>query len=230
MLRRLGFTAAVAMFVVIGISGANAADPGDARAAREREMLRRAQEALRQSQEENADLGRSKADAEQKLKDAASQLDSARNASKSAQSALKVQLQSAAAAQADLKQQLERAQQQIALLTSQQLETAKRLGARESELKQTQQDLQLGKTANASCEAKNLQLYEYSTELVQRYQKKGVWSALAQKEPVLGIKEVGIENVVQEYQEKLASQKITPGVAPAAPASNVPPAGQKPAH
>jgi chromosome segregation ATPase len=231
MLRRLGFTAAFAMFVVIGMSGAGAADPGDARAAREREMLRRAQEALRQSQEENADLGRSKADAEQKLKDAASQLDSARNASKSTQAALKVQLQSAAAAQADLKQQLERAQQQIALSASQQQETAKRLGARESELKQTQQDLQLSKAASASCEAKNLQLYEYSTELVQRYQKKGVWSALTQKEPVFGIKEVRIENVVQEYQEKLASQKITPAAAPANPASNgVPPAGQKPAH
>lgn len=208
MLRQLSATAALVLFVATSISTALAADT-DTRAAREREMLRRAQEALRQSEEQNNELGHAKADAEQKLKDAAAQLESAKKTSRSAQSALQSKLQAAAAAQTDLTEQLERAKQQIAQLTSQQLDTAKRLGAREVELKQTQQDLQLSKTENASCEAKNLKLYEYSDELVSRYQKKGVWAALAQKEPVVGIKEVGVENVVQEYREKLASQKIS---------------------
>lgn len=212
MFRQLGVTAATALVLIVatGMLDSAYADQTDARAAREREMLRRAQEALRQSQEENGELGRAKTDAEQKLKDAAGQLESAQKASRSAQSALQSKLQAATATQADLTQQLERAKQQLALLTTQQQETAKRLGARETELKQTQQDLQLSKTANTSCEAKNLQLYTYSSELLQRYQKKGVWAAMTQKEPVFGIKEVGIENVVQEYQEKLDSQKITP--------------------
>jgi len=227
MLRQLCATAALVLLVTTSVSTALAADT-DPRAAREREMLRRAQEALRQSEEQNNELGRAKADAEQKVKDAAAQLDSARNASKSAQAALKSQLQTAAAAQADLTQQLERAKQQIAQLTAQQQDTAKRLSGREAELKQTQQDLQLSKTENSSCEAKNLKLYEYSDELVSRYQKKGVWSALTQKEPVLGLKEVGVENVVQEYREKLASQKISPATpAAAASASAVPPPPQK---
>jgi chromosome segregation ATPase len=229
MLRQLAMTATMALLVATGMSGAVAADPSDARAAREREMLRRAQEALRQSQADNSELGRAKADAEQKLKDAATQLESARNASKSSQSALKVQLQTVAAAQASLTQQLEQARQQLAQMTSQQQETAKRLGTRESELKQVQQDLQLSKTANTSCEAKNLKLYQYSDELVKRYEKKGVWAALTQKEPVLGIKEVGIENVVQEYQEKLADQKLALPVTPP-PAIDAPPAAPKPAH
>jgi hypothetical protein len=228
MLRQLGVTAALALLVA-WMSVAVAADPSDARAAREREMLRRAQEALRQSQEENAGLGRAKTDAEQKLKDAATQLESARNASKSAQSALKAQLQGAAAAQADVQQQLERAKLQIAQLTAQQKEAARLLTAREADLKQSAQDLEHSKAANTSCEAKNLKLYEYSTELVQRYQKKGVWSALTQKEPVFGTKEVGIENVVQEYQEKLADQKITPP-ASAAPATVTPAAPQTTSH
>jgi chromosome segregation ATPase len=212
----------------VGMGGAFAAD-SDPRAVREREMLRRAQEALRQSQEDNSELGRAKTDAEQKLKAAGEQLESARNVSKSAQSALRTQLQGATAAQTDLTQQLERAKQQIATLTAEQQATSKRLSARESELKQAGQDLQASKTATASCEAKNLKLYEYSDELVQRYQRKGVWAALAQKEPVLGIKEVGIENVVQEYQDKLASQKIAPPVA-SPPPPDAPPAAQQPAH
>jgi len=229
---RQSVAVAALLLVATGMTVATAADQ-DSRAAREREMLHRAQEALRQSEQQNGELGRAKAEADQKLKDAATQLDSARKDSKAAQSALQSKLKDAAAAQADLTQQLERAKQQIAQLITQQQETTKRLGAREAELKQTQKDLQSSTTANASCEAKNLKLYEYSTELVQQYHKKGVWSALAQKEPVFGIKEVGVENVVQEYQEKLASEKLSPAVTPAAPAaaaaaspapSNAPPA------
>lgn len=230
MLRQLGMTAAALLVASTGVTTAVAADQ-DARAAREREMLHRAQEALRQSEEQNGELGRAKADAEQKLKDAASQLESSQKNSRATQSALQGKLQAAAAAQEDLNRQLEQAKQQIAQLSAQQLDTSKRLGTRDAELKQTQQDLQQSKTATASCEAKNLKLYEYSSELVERYRQKGVWASLAQKEPVLGIKEVGVENVVQEYQEKLASEKITPApTLPTASPSEAPPAAARPAH
>jgi hypothetical protein len=33
---------------------------------------------------------------------------------------------------------------------------------------------------------------------------------MAQKEPVLGLKEVAIENTVQEYRLKMAGQKVKP--------------------
>jgi cell division septum initiation protein DivIVA len=190
------------------VMGPAAAADTDARAAREREMLHRAQEALRQSQTENGTLAQQKLEAEQKLKAAAEQLASARKSTQSAQASLRTQLQNATAAQEDLTRQLEDARRQIAALTSKEKETATQLAARDSQLKQTQQELDGSKTANTSCEAKNLKLYEYSQELVKRYEHKGVWSSLAQKEPVLGFKQVGIENVVQEYQEKLDSQKI----------------------
>jgi hypothetical protein len=77
-------------------------------------------------------------------------------------------------------------------------------------LKRSQQELEKSKAVGTSCEAKNLQLFEYSQELLQRYQKKGVWASLSQKDPVFGLKEVSMENVVQEYREKLNSQKIEP--------------------
>jgi chromosome segregation ATPase len=229
MLTRKSSSAVLLLFVSVMMLGTAAADDPNSRASREREMLRRAQEALRQSQVDNGELSRAKADAEQKLKDAGAQLESARNASKSAQSALKAQLQTASGSHAALSQQLEQSKLQIAQLTSRQKETATQLATRESELKRAQQELQLGKTANASCEAKNLKLYEYSDELVQRYQHKGVWAALSQKEPVFGIKEVGVENVVQEYQEKLAAQKINPAPPPPAAVAPTPAAPPAPA-
>lgn len=206
---RIGALLGLTWLAVVAMSSATGAD-SDTRDAREREMLRRAQEALRQSQADNAELAQQKVAVEEKLKTASGQVETARSASKSAQATLRMQLDSATAAGADLTRQLGEANQQIAELTSRQKETATQLGARESQLKQVNQQLEGSQAANSRCEAKNLQLYQYSQELVARYEKKGVWSALTQKDPVLGIKEVGIENVVQEYREKIAGQRIQP--------------------
>jgi chromosome segregation ATPase len=196
--------------LVCGAGTALGADP-DPRGAREHEMLRRTQEALHQSQAENADLAAQKSavekQADEKLKAAAAELDSSRKASKSAQAALHGQLDAAAAAQAELTRKLAEANQQIAAQTSQQQAAAE-------QLKRTQQELDASKASNLSCETKNTQLYQYSRELMTRYQQKGVWAALAQKEPVTGIKEVGIENVLQEYQQKLDTQRVKPAKAP----------------
>jgi len=177
----------------------------DTRSAREHEMLRRTQEALHQSQAENADLVAQKAaaqkQADDKLTAAAAELESTKKASKSAQATLRNQLDDAAAAQAELKRKLAEANQQIATLSSQQQDAA-------GQLKRTQQEVETSKASTATCEAKNLQLYQYSQELMTRYEQKGVWAALAQKEPT-GIKQVGVENLLQEYQQKLDAQRFS---------------------
>jgi len=189
------------------LGSAQAADT-DTKAGREREMLRRTQEALRQSQAESADLTQQKTQAEQKLKAAAGELESLRTAAKSAQSSLRGQLQAATAAQDDLTRQLEDAKHQLQALTAKQQETESQLNGREAQLKQTQQELVSARSVGASCEAKNLKLYEYSQDILMRYEKKGVWASLRQKEPVLGLGAVGTENVVQEYREKVQSQRL----------------------
>jgi chromosome segregation ATPase len=200
-----------ALILLTALTGVAGAQESDTKSAREREMLHRAQEALRQSQSENSDLARAKQDAEQKLKASADELEKASRASRSAQSAqtaLKAQLKAAADAQGDLADKLQAANQQIAALNQKQRESATELSTRESELKQARQDLETARSAGSACEAKNLKLYEYSQALLERYHDKGVWSALTQKEPVLGFKEVGVENVVQEYHDKFDSQKL----------------------
>lgn len=58
------------------------------------------------------------------------------------------------------------------------------------------------------CEKKNMALYELNVEILDRYKKKGVWSALFQAEPFTQIKKVEMENIIQEYKEKLDSQKV----------------------
>lgn len=199
-----------AALLLVALASAALAADSDSKVSREREMLRRAQEALRQSQSDNSDLARAKQDAEQKLKAASQGVEAARNSSNAAQASLRTQLQSSAAAQAEFTRKLEDANRQLVALTTQNRDTLGQLASRESELKRIQQDLEKSKAAGMSCEAKNLQLFEYSQELLQRYQKKGVWASLSQKDPVFGLRDVSMENVVQEYREKLKSQRIEP--------------------
>ncbi len=180
----------------------------DSKVSREREMLRRTQQALRETEAQKSDLSRSKLEAEQKLQTAATELEQARGAARSAQSTLRTQLAAAQAAQAELAARLEEANRQLASASARQKETEGQLSARSSELEVVRQDLDKSNATGAACEAKNVKLFEYSQALVDRYKNKGVWEALKQKDPVLGLSNVGVENVVQEYREKLDSQKI----------------------
>ena len=189
--------------------------PGAARAAEEdttsrlREMLHRTQEALHQAQSDNAELTRAKAEAEQKLGAATKDLEAARGVSRT-ELALRGQLKATQATEDDLTHKLADTSDRLAAANSKLGETGKQLAAREAELARLKQGLEQSNSANASCENKNLKLYSYAQDVLQAYQKKGVWAALAQKDTVLGLKDVDMQNVVQEYQMKFASQKIPP--------------------
>jgi chromosome segregation ATPase len=200
-----GLTTAAVLACALPAMVHAADDPAVARA---KEMLRRTQEALRQAQSENADLLRAKSDAEQKLQAAAQQTQTAQSGAKTAQASLNAKLASAQGAQAEFERKLNDANGKLAAANTNLGEASKQLTARDSELSQVKQMLEQSKTANARCEDKNLKLYSYAEEVLDRYKHKGVWASLAQKDPVLGFKEVDVENVVQEYQQKFASQKI----------------------
>jgi chromosome segregation ATPase len=200
-----------ALLIAVGAAPAARAGEEDT-TARLREMLHRTQEALRQAQSDNAELTRAKTDAEQKLSASTKDLETARGVSK-AEIALRGQLQTTKAAQDDLASKLAGTNAALAAANAKLNDEAKQLAAREAELAQIKQGLEQSKTVNASCESKNVMLYTYAQEVLQAYKNKGVWAPMSQKEPVLGLKEVGVENVVQEYRLKMASQKI-PAPAP----------------
>lgn len=53
------------------------------------------------------------------------------------------------------------------------------------------------------CETHNASLVKISKELLDAYQNKGVTDALKQDDPFFGLKQVEIENLVQEYQFRI---------------------------
>jgi len=64
---------------------------------------------------------------------------------------------------------------------------AKQLAARDAQVKEISLSLDQRKRDN-SCEAKNVTLYGYAEEVLQRYKEEGVWASLSQKDPLFGLK------------------------------------------
>jgi chromosome segregation ATPase len=57
-------------------------------------------------------------------------------------------------------------------------------------------------------ERKNRELYKLGNEILTRYEKFGLGEALTAREPFTGITRVKLENLVQDYQDKLADQRV----------------------
>lgn len=59
----------------------------------------------------------------------------------------------------------------------------------------------------------NRRLFEIGNELLDRFEKKGVWASLRESEPFTGLKRVELENIVQDYRFAIDDQRVA---APAA--------------
>ena len=57
-------------------------------------------------------------------------------------------------------------------------------------------------------ERKNLALFGLGNEILTRYEKFGLGEALAAREPFTGLTRVKLENLVQDYHDKLADQRV----------------------
>ena len=61
----------------------------------------------------------------------------------------------------------------------------------------------------ADRQEKNVALYKTATEILERYQKFSLGDALMAREPFVGITRVKLQSLVQDYQDKLLSERTT---------------------
>ncbi len=64
-------------------------------------------------------------------------------------------------------------------------------------------------------ERKNLELYNTASEILTRYEKFSLGDALAAKEPFIGVTRVKLQEQVQDYKDKILTEKIRIGQRPA---------------
>ena len=62
----------------------------------------------------------------------------------------------------------------------------------------------------ADREAKNLRLFVLGNEILTRYEEFSLGNAIRAKEPFVGLTRTKLENLVQDYQDKLLDQRVRP--------------------
>lgn len=60
----------------------------------------------------------------------------------------------------------------------------------------------------AICEEKNTKLYQHGRDLIEQCRDRSATDAVLRLEPFTGIKRVAIENVLEEYRDKMDTQKL----------------------
>ena len=68
----------------------------------------------------------------------------------------------------------------------------------------------IDKRTVADREMKNRELYRLANEILTRYEKFGLGDALAAREPFTGITRTKLENLVQDYSDKIADAQVQP--------------------
>lgn len=67
--------------------------------------------------------------------------------------------------------------------------------------------LSLTQTELALCGEKNIKMYQATREILDTYKDQSLWSRLVQAEPIFRFKSVEVENIIQEYEDKLIAQQ-----------------------
>jgi chromosome segregation ATPase len=129
-----------------------------------------------------------------------------------------------------LRAQLGQSQTAIGTLRSEQAATV-------AALKQTQGKSQALDGELGECRARvdtlighNRRLFEIGNELLDRFEKKGVWASLREAEPFTGLKRVELENIVQDYRFAIDDQRVAAKAAPGMDATAAQGGDAKPAQ
>lgn len=200
-----------AVFVLAGftLSGAWAAADADKEAKHE---IRKLQAQLSESQKQNSELSA-------KLEELKKQLGEV--GAKSA--ALEKKSGGQKKQFAELTDKLQESDSKLQKMTLQYSDTGKSLQLAQQEkeqlLKEKEQEHKQLSGEIQVCEKKNADLYRISVELMDKYQSKGVFTALMQAEPFTQIEKVKIQSLMQEYKDKTAADKVV-AKAPVNPPTN----------
>ena len=102
---------------------------------------------------------------------------------------------------AELTERLNKAEADRAALDQKQKQTMATLQNTEKALRNLDQKYD-------QCAEHNAKLYTIASEVIKKYENKGVMGALIEKEPFTQVKKVEMEKMVQDYKDKIDQQKM----------------------
>lgn len=217
--RHLPLLAAILMM----LSGAASAQSSD----RDQEQIKRLRLQIRQLQQQHdAALQEAQAGASRQQLSAEQAVKAARAEASGQQAALGAAQKRSTGLAAELKSSHDdnaRLKEQLAQLQGQLDETRQAAQQAQSSHHQLQSAWQVRQEAlaqqQAQCRAHNAELYGLGTDLLRRYENKGMAEVLATREPFVQTARVKLENLRAEYQDRLDAARVkapssTPVTAP----------------
>lgn len=209
MLKRSLMIGCLALLIASPLHAANKKDPA-------KEAQRRMQMQVKQAQDEKAAV-------EQEKAALGKELETLKKKTGEIESSVARANRSKAAAEKEaeaLKQVKIELSEKIAILEKQFSESQQSLrDTRQSLQQETSQKQRLEQNLSARgkelsvCESNNQTLYQYHVELINHAQNRGSLSVLLEAEPLLGLSRVKIENLLEQYRDKVDEQKFKPASA-----------------
>jgi chromosome segregation ATPase len=210
--------ACLTTLLLMASTAALAQQDANKQASREREMLRRAQAAQKQAEDAKAVLEqeKSKLDAEAK----AAKAQAAKTAGAVARERkraddLQVSLDAMTKERSGLQKDKEAfgvrlAETEVRLkeTLTELARTRASLAEREKELAGVQQVAAQQARSIRVCEDKNLKLYGVAIEVIGKHRDQGVWDAVKRKEPFTGLRQVEVENLLEEYRDRASEARV----------------------
>ena len=205
---------------------ASAQEPGsawseDKRASRERAALQRARQQVQQLSQEKAALEAKLAGFEQEKAALAQEKDKLAGQIRDAEARasgegrkrtrLQGTLDAVSREKQSLLEQKNDLEKRFAEMTARQADTARELAATKTQKRQADATAESRGRQIASCEDKNMKLYQHGRDLIEQCQDRSKTDAFLRLEPFTGIKRVEIENLLESYRDKLDTQKLLPG-------------------
>lgn len=214
-------TSSVLALILVGITLlGNSACADDKRSSREREALRRVQQQMQQMAQEKAALEQKVSGFEQEKSALSGEKDALAKKAQGAESRVAVEtrkrqrleqeLETARKENQSLLEQKAEVEKRLLEMTATQTDSARQLAVLQGEKKQNEASLATREKQIAVCEDSNLKLYQYGRDLIKQCRDHSATDAVLRLEPVTGIKRVEIENLLEEYRDKLDAQKLIP--------------------
>ena len=189
--------------------------------AREREALRRVQQQLQQVRQEKSAAEEKLASVEKEKTALKEDRDKLAAQVGSAQARAKAETAKVQKSQASLdsmsldKQTLQTAkvdlEKQLADLTVKLATSQKELSQVQAKQKQSLSTLVVRDQQIAACEQKNVALYRHGRDLIDQCRDRSATDAVLRMERFTGIKRVEIENMLEEYRDRLDAEKSVTG-------------------
>jgi len=192
-----------ALLLLLSVNVLRAAEAPNAE-TKLREALRNTMLQLRTAETERANLQAAQAENEQKNKDLTARIDAlvkqaAEDKKNLDEATSKISDQDAALARLriDLGKSQEALKKAAELAKTREEERAKLAGG-----------IILLQRRVADLETRNMALFKLGNEILERYEKFGLGTALTAREPFTGLTRTKLENLVQDYQDKLSDQTV----------------------